>query len=62
MISDIFLYQAVLNYNCLLRIIISYLKPYITVVGWLVFCFFYSEPTLFGSFNAKLSHFDKSFK
>ena len=32
----------------------------IDLVGWLVS--FYDVSTLFGSFNAELSHFDKSFK
>ena len=32
------------------------------LVGWLFFFFFYGVSTLFRSFNAELSHFDKSFK
>ena len=34
---------------------------HMSVVGWLV-VWFYGVSTIFGSFNAKLNHFDKSFK
>ena len=40
----------------------EFFKTVIWLVGWLVVLLFYGVPTIFGSFNAELSHFGKNFK
>ena len=52
---------AVVMLMCFVGDEYAYIYMCVMLFGWLV-VLFYGVSTLFGSFNAELSHFDKSFK
>ena len=51
-------------YNSLLVFLMPMSDPFIIIIYWFVWfvVLFYGVSTLFGSFIARLSHFDKNFK